>query len=212
VLQGDFHPASRGFVWWEAAPPAPGPSTAVAVMNAVAGSYGLPPLTRVADLFAGDLDLIAGSPETDPLPSSARVTYVGPILWERGTALLPDWVETLRRDEPVVWVYSGNPRYLGTPFWADSVVVIQASVAALADARVQVVLTTGHQPLPNEVGALPANFRHAPYVPGLAMARRSDLMVHHGGHGSLVTGLSAGTPAVIVPTYSERETRGAMRR
>jgi UDP:flavonoid glycosyltransferase YjiC (YdhE family) len=76
----------------------------------------------------------------------------------------------------------------------------------------QVVLTTGHQPLPNEVGALPSNFRHAPYVPGLAMARRSDLMVHHGGHGSLVTGLSAGTPAVIVPTYSERETRGAMRR
>jgi UDP:flavonoid glycosyltransferase YjiC (YdhE family) len=34
---------------------------------------------------------------------------------------------------------------------------------------------------------------------------RCDLMVHHGGHGSVMTGLRAGTPAVIVPTITERE-------
>lgn len=205
VLQGDFHSASRGFLWWEGAPPpADGPSAAP-VMNAVAASYGLEPLARVVDLFAGDLDLIAGTPGTDPLPPSARVTYVGPILWERGAQSLPDWAEALRRAEPVIWVYSGNPRYGGTPFWSDSVVVIHAAIAAFADLRAQVVLTTGHQPLPEEVGALPENFRHAGYVPGVAMARRSDLMVHHGGHGSFQTGLFTGTPAVIIPTYSERE-------
>ena len=37
------------------------------------------------------------------------------------------------------------------------------------------------------------------------MAGRCDLMVHHGGHGSVMTGLQAGTPAVIVPTITERE-------
>ena len=37
------------------------------------------------------------------------------------------------------------------------------------------------------------------------MAERCDLMVHHGGHSSVMTGLSAGTPAVIVPTITERE-------
>jgi UDP:flavonoid glycosyltransferase YjiC (YdhE family) len=37
------------------------------------------------------------------------------------------------------------------------------------------------------------------------MARQSNLFIHHGGHGSYLTGLAAGTPAVIVPTYSERE-------
>ena len=37
------------------------------------------------------------------------------------------------------------------------------------------------------------------------MAERCDLMVHHGGHGSVMTGLRAGTPAVIVPTITERE-------
>jgi len=30
-------------------------------------------------------------------------------------------------------------------------------------------------------------------------------MVHHGGHSSVMTGLSVGTPAVIIPTITERE-------
>jgi hypothetical protein len=75
----------------------------------------------------------------------------------------------------------------------------------LGDMPVHVVLTTGYRGVPGEVGALPPNFTHADYLPGLAMAERCDLMVHHGGHGSVMTGLQAGTPAVIVPTITERE-------
>ena len=37
------------------------------------------------------------------------------------------------------------------------------------------------------------------------MARRSDLLIHHGGYGSCQTGLYTGTPALIIPTFSERE-------
>ena len=32
-----------------------------------------------------------------------------------------------------------------------------------------------------------------------------DLLIHHGGYGSCQTGLLCGRPAVIVPTYAERE-------
>src|SRR5208337_5566970 len=135
----------------------------------------------------------------------AGVTHIGPILWQRDNATLPDWVLTLRHDQPVIWVYSGNPRYADAPTPIDSIVVIRAAIAALADAPVQVVLTTGYQDIPKELGTLPANFHHAAYVPGLAMAEHCDLMVHHGGHSSVMTGLSAGTPAVIVPTITERE-------
>jgi UDP:flavonoid glycosyltransferase YjiC (YdhE family) len=49
------------------------------------------------------------------------------------------------------------------------------------------------------------HLRYAPFLPGLAMAERSDLVIHHGGYGSCQTGHYAGTPAVIIPTYSERE-------
>jgi UDP:flavonoid glycosyltransferase YjiC (YdhE family) len=52
---------------------------------------------------------------------------------------------------------------------------------------------------------LPENFRHEFFLSGIALAERSDLMIHHGGHGSCMTAAYAGTPAVIVPTISERE-------
>jgi UDP:flavonoid glycosyltransferase YjiC (YdhE family) len=50
-----------------------------------------------------------------------------------------------------------------------------------------------------------STFHHAAHLPGLAMAERCDLIVHHGGHGSVMTGLMAGTPAVIIPTITEHE-------
>ena len=204
VLQGNFHPASDGFLWWKGDRPAALPSAA-AIVNKVAGEYGVAAVRRCVDLLAGDLSLIVGTPETDPVPAGAGVAHIGPIVWQRGNATLPDWVAALGRDTPVIWVYSGNPRYGSAPTPIDSIIVIRAAIAALADAPVQVVLTTGYQEVPREFGILPSNFHHAAYVPGLAMAERCDLMVHHGGHSSVMTGLSAGTPAVIIPTITERE-------
>ena len=204
VLQGNFHPASDGFIWWKGERPAGLPNAASAI-NKVAVENGLTPVARCVDLIAGDLSLIVGTPETDPVAGSAEITHIGPIVWQRGDATLPDWVADLSREKPVVWVYSGNPRYGSGPTALDSIVVIRAAIAALADSPVHVVLTTGYQELPAEFGELPSNFHHAAYVPGIAMAQRSDLMIHHGGHSSVMTGLSAGTPAVIIPTITERE-------
>jgi len=204
VLQGNIHPASDGFLWWKKDRPAGLPSAAV-VINKVAAEYGIAPVERCADLLAGNLSLILGTPETDPLPASANVQYVGAIVWQREKALLPEWVDALNRHKPLIWVYSGNPRYANAPTPIDSIVVIRAAIEALGDMPVHVVLTTGFQEVPDEVGTLPPNFTHAAYLPGLAMAERCDLMVHHGGHGSVMTGLWAGTPAVIVPTITERE-------
>jgi UDP:flavonoid glycosyltransferase YjiC (YdhE family) len=205
VLQGNFHPASEGFLWWAGERPAGLPSAAP-IFNAVAAEYGAATAERVVDLLAGDLSLVVGTPETDPVSTAARVTHVGRILWQRANSVLPDWVTALGRDRPAIWVYAGNPRYAGVGSNAfDSIVVIRAAIAALGDAPVQVVLTAGYLALPEEIGALPPNFHLATYLPGPAMAERCDLMIHHGGHSSVMTGLSAGTPAVMIPTSTERE-------
>jgi UDP:flavonoid glycosyltransferase YjiC (YdhE family) len=204
VLQGSFHPASRGFFWWKSERPQNLPSASETVNN-VALLYGLAPKPRSVDWLAGDCCLIVGTPETEQLPANAKVDYVGPIVWQNSTMVLPEWVTALDHGQPLVWIYSGNPRYAGAPTPIDSIVVIRTAIAALAEAPVHVVLTTGYQELPAEFGNLPANFHHAAYLPGMAMAQRSNLMVHHGGHGSVMTGLLAGTPAVIIPTISERE-------
>lgn len=203
IIQADIHPDNRGFIWWKEPPP--DIPTPVPVLNRVLSERGLPPVRKTEELFLGDLTLVAGIPETDPV-ASRDVVHVGPIVWQRPDAMLPGWLDALGQGRPLVWVYTGNPTYGPVAPWADSVVVLRSCAEALAEEDVDVVLTTGHHPLSeDDVAALPANFHYEPWLPGIAMAEKSDLLVHHGGHGSCMAGLCAGTPAVIIPTYSERE-------
>src|SRR5215467_12441829 len=75
VIQADAHPASQGFIWWKT-PPAHLP-TPVPVVNKVLAENGLPPVSTLAELCVGDLTLVVGMPQTDPLPVTADVTNVG---------------------------------------------------------------------------------------------------------------------------------------
>jgi MGT family glycosyltransferase len=204
ITQADNHPDAQGYIWWRQTPPnLPNP---VPVVNEVLNEHGLPLLTeKIEELFLGDMVLIVGTPDTDPLPDYSKVHYVGPLQQKTSPESLPDWILKLPSDQPLVWVYSGNPRYGDEPFVADSIVIIRACVEVLGNEKLQVVLTTGHQPLPSEFADLPSNIHFTSYVPGFAMASKSDLVIHHGGHGSYLTGLSAGTPSIVIPTYSERE-------
>ena len=203
ILQADMHPAAKGFIWWKEPPP--NLPTPIPVLNKILAEHGHASIRKTEELLSGDLTLVLGMPETDPLPPDAEAVYIGAVLWQKADAELPEWLSRLDRAKPVIWVYSGNPRYLPVATPVDSSVVIRSCIAALADEDIQVVLTTGHHNLPREFHPLPANFLHQPFAPGLTMARRSDLLIHHGGYGSCQTGLYTGTPAVIIPTYSERE-------
>ena len=203
IIQADIHPASQGFTWWQA--PQPRITRPAEIANAILEENDQEPIEKVGDLFAGDLTLVLGIPETDPLPESAVATYVGPILWQNESIKMPDWFANLSEEKPVVWVYVGNPRYLPFVTPMDSESTLEICIQILAEEDVQVILTSGHHKLPKKLLPLPDNFIYESFLPGLQMAHRSDLLIHHGGYGSCQTGLSSGTPAVIIPTYSERE-------
>ena len=203
IIQSDMHPASKGFIWWKEPPP--DLPTPVPVLNKILAEYGLAPIRKTEELLKGDLTLVLGMQETDLLPHEANATYIGAILWQNADINPPDWFAQLDCARPVIWIYSGNPRYLPFVTPIDSSIVTRSCITALEKEDVQVILTTGHHNLPDEFQPLPANFRYHPFVPGLMMAQRSDLLIHHGGYGSCQTGLFTGTPAVIIPTYSERE-------
>lgn len=204
VIQADLHPQGRGFIWWKKPPK--GLPTVLPTINSLLAEYSLRAIDTAGELHVGDMTLVIGIPEMGTLPDTADVTYIGPILWQKQNARLPDWIEGLSGDQPVIWLYAGNPKYIpGSESPYDSIVIIQACIEALQNLPVQVVLSTGHQSLPDSLLPLPVNFRHTSFVPGLSMASRSDLMIHHGGYGSCQTGLYTGTPSVIIPTFSERE-------
>ena len=205
VIQSDMHPQSQGFIWWKKPPSELYPSP-ISTVNRILAEYHLLPIEKMGELLIGDMTLVLGLPETDPLPETANVTYIGPILWQKQEERLPEWISNLGREQPIIWLYPGNLQYMrGTSTFGDSAVILRACIEALKNEAVQVILTTGYHSLPRRFIPLPHNFRHESYVPGLAMAEKSDLLIHHGGYGSCQTGLYTGTPALIIPTYSERE-------
>jgi hypothetical protein len=187
VIQADAHPSSQGFLWWRPKPQ--GTPSPVAIVNRVIADYGMRPLEKLADLNVGDVTLCVGTSQLDPIPESRGVKYIGAVLWEADDTSLPDWIEALPADRPVIWVYPGNPRYGSADTALDSIVVLEACLGALAGVDASIVLTTGHHEFPQELSPLPANFYHAKYVPGLRMARKADLLIHHGGYGSCQTSL-----------------------
>jgi UDP:flavonoid glycosyltransferase YjiC (YdhE family) len=203
VIQADGHPANKGFIWWKE--PHEKIPSALPAINRVLTGYGLQPVTKTEELNLGDLTLIVGAPETDPLPKGGQGSFIGPLLWQKSNAELPSWFNEIDDGKPLIWVYSGNPRYAPKKTVFDSEIIIRACIEGLGDEDVQVVLTTGHHSLPKKYQPLPGNFHFATYVPGLTLAEKCDVLIHHGGYGSCQTGLYSGTPAVIIPTFSERE-------
>jgi UDP:flavonoid glycosyltransferase YjiC (YdhE family) len=203
IMQADQHPDNKGLIWWKE-PPKNLP-TALPTINKVISDYGLKPVTKFEELNVGDLTLVVGTPEIDPLPDGAKGTYIGPILWEKPGDKLPEWVENIENTKPLIWVYPGNPRYGPKETVLDSKIIIQACIEVLPKIDVNVILTTGTHKLPKDLLPLPDNFYFAPYLPGIQLAKKCDLMIHHGGYGSCQTSLYTGTPAVIIPTFSERE-------
>lgn len=196
VLQSDFHPESR---FTREAPPH-GSLTAAGNFNRLLSQSGIREFDLVTRLTVAGSSIVAGSASTDPVPDPA-LPYAGALGWGDPDAALPESVPRPGK-RPLVFLYGGNPDYTGGK---ESGVVVDAAVEALGSLDMDVVLAAGNQPYPDD---LPANFTALPYVTGSALARRADLMIHHGGHGSYLTALAAGIPAVAIPTYSERESIG----
>ena len=203
VIQADGHPNNKGLIWWKDHPK--NIPTALPTINKVITQYGLEAITKMEELNIGDLTLVLGIPETDPILGHTDCIYIGPILWEKSDVLLPKWIKDIDSKKPIIWIYSGNPRYRKKGTVLDSDVILYASINTLAEEDVTVILTTGHHELPEEILPLPDNFHFSKYLPGLRLSEICDLIIHHGGYGSCQTGLFTGTPQVIIPTFSERE-------
>ena len=203
VIQADAHPDNKGLIWWKERPK--NLPTALPTINKVIVSYGLKKIEKVEELSIGDLTLVVGTPNVDPVPEEAECTHIGPLLWENADDQLPEWIETISHSKPLIWVYPGNPRYGLKESVFDSEIIIRACIHVLSKMDARVILTTGNHKLPKDLLPLLDNFYFALYLPGLQLAKKCDLMIHHGGYGSCQTSLYTGTPSVIIPTFSERE-------
>jgi UDP:flavonoid glycosyltransferase YjiC (YdhE family) len=161
--------------------------------------YSLPPLGCSVNAFTGRLPLylIGNIPELDyerrDLPPSVR--YVGPCAVDRDTGENADWLDQVPTGRPWIHVTEGTLRY-GEPF------VLRAAARGLGNQPVEAILGAGPQRDLNnlDMGPLAANVRVVQWVSHRALLPRCSAMVTTGGAGTVMAGLRAGLPLVVVPT------------
>ena len=161
-------------------------------MNETRARVGLPPLERFHGGISEELVIVGTFPQLEyPRRWPEEVEVVGPIEFE-----LPHPAIDLPEGEgPLVLVASSTAQDPGCE-------LIRRTFEGLAEEAVRVVATTnGHSPpVPIEV---PTNGMLVPWVSYSQLMPASDVIVCHGGHGTVARALGAGRPLVISPSIGD---------
>lgn len=81
----------------------------------------------------------------------------------------------------------------------EALALYQTAVAAVAQLPVHALLTTGRSFDVATLGAIPANLQVEAWVPQAEVFPHTAVLVCHGGSGTVLGGLAAGIPQVVVP-------------
>ena len=165
-------------------------------------AHGLPPDPDLA-MLDRDLVLSPFPPSfRDPaFPPSATTHAIRPAAPEPLDSTVPPWLDEL--GTPTVYVT------LGTVFNLESGDLFERVVAGVGALPVDVVVTVGRQIDPAELGPLPPRVRAERYVPQAALLPRCDLVVCHGGSGSVIGALAHGLPLVVIPMGADQPMNAA---
>jgi MGT family glycosyltransferase len=154
---------------------------------------GLAPFKNVWDMFSGDLNLLTDIPEYGPTHNLPRnFHYVGPVIWEPDVAA-PEWLHKLDPDRPTIYFTMGST---GHAQYLDN------ALELFGGTQYQCLMTTAGLLEPSNV---PNNFYVCDYAPGSLLMEKSDVVVCHGGNGTIYQAMQHGVPIIGIPTMHDQE-------
>lgn len=159
-------------------------------LDAVRADHGLPPdpgLSRLTSALV--LSDAAPSFRSSESPLPAKPTYY------RSAATQPP---TARTDRGAVYVT------LGTIFNSASGDLFERILAGLGDLDVDVVATVGRGTDPADLGPQPTHVRVERFLPQADLLPIVDLVVSHGGSGSLMATIAHGLPSLLLPLGADQ--------
>jgi len=154
---------------------------------------GLAPCRNMCDVVEGDLNLLSDIPDyapTNDLPPNFH--YIGPIVWEPEMEP-PSWLNNLSLDKPTLYFTMGSTGYAR---------FFHEAIEAFGNTDYQCVMTTGGMA---DIKNAPKNFFIADYAPGTKIMEKSDVVICHGGNGTLYQAMSQGVPIIGIPTMWDQE-------
>ena len=154
--------------------------------NDCRAQLGLPPLPYGHSGLSRSLTMIGTFPQLEyPRAWPAWTRIVGPMLWEPGGPR----VEPGPGDGPVVLVATSTSQ-------DPSHSLLRACLEGLADEPVRVIAIS-------EEREAPANAVLVPWMSYAETMPQCDLVVCHGGHGTVARALASGVPVLICPAAGD---------
>lgn len=136
-----------------------------------------------------------------PRPPTAHA--LRSVVFDRsGGETLPPWVRR-QSDAPVVYFT------LGVTFNALAKELFAPAIAGLRDEPIELVVTVGRDQDPAQFGPQPPNVHIERYIPQSLLFPRCDLIVCHGGWGTVLAALSEGLPLVLLPIGADQPQNAA---
>lgn len=172
-------------------------------LNEVRAEYGLPP-DPVLAMLSRYLVLSPFPPSfrdpAFPLPATAHT--IRPYARAATDDAQPPWGTHLH-DAPTVYFT------LGTVFPLESGDLFARVIAGLRALPINLVVTVGREIDPAAFGPQPANVHIAQYIPQAVVLPHCDLVVSHGGSGSVIGALAHGLPMVLIPLGADQPLNAA---
>jgi UDP:flavonoid glycosyltransferase YjiC (YdhE family) len=167
-------------------------------LNDTRARLGLPPLRRLLGGLSEDLVLVGTFPQLEYPRDWGPVEHVvGPLLWEPPAPA----VEPPTGAAPLVVVAPStaqDPRHR----------LLRAALEGLGTVPVRVLATWNRRPL-DAPARVPPNMRLAEWISYARTMPESDVVVTHGGSGTLARALAAGAAVVAVPAAGDQNENAA---
>ena len=193
--------SAAGRAFWRALDPlvARGVELGRVELNETRSRLGLPALSYPHGGISRELALIATFPQLEyPREWPAGTHVVGPLQWEPPT----EDVELPPGDGPLVLVAPSTAQDLEHR-------LLRAAIDGLGEMDgVRVLATTNRRPLDGSV-RLGANTRLVDWVSYARTMPRCDVVVCHGGHGTVMRALSSGCAVVVAPAAGDQNENAA---
>jgi UDP:flavonoid glycosyltransferase YjiC (YdhE family) len=167
-------------------------------LNETRRRVGLPELRHHYGGISRELCLVATFPQLEyPRSWPPEVHVTGPVAWEPPA----DEIEIPAGDDPLVLVAPSTSQDPGQR-------LLRATLRALAKLPVR-VLAVRNRRLASEPLRPPPNARLVEWISYTQVMPLADVVVCHGGHGTLARALAAGSPVVTVPAAGDMAENGA---
>jgi UDP:flavonoid glycosyltransferase YjiC (YdhE family) len=161
-------------------------------LNATRARLGLPALAHVHGGISRELSLIATFPQLEyPRDWPAGTHVVGPLMWEPPSS----HVELPVGDDPLVLVAPSTSQDTEQR-------LLRATLAGLAEMPVRVLAST-NRVASNASFEIPPNARIVDWLSYARTMPACELVVCHGGHGTVARALASGCAVVLVPAAGD---------